>query len=169
MKTDFFGMVDLSLIENSWLNDVVQKKTIEEDKLLGDQHVKIVHYPDCQQMIIWLPSVGALYDAIAISEAKTGKEVWRKGIHEIISGSIQLVLDTLPLKPGKYTIQINKKDGLQHLLHIKKYKEGELPSVKTVIEVPSEEDENKPSIVYKDGFGNVIIYGDLDPNMDRLR
>ncbi len=163
---EYFGMVDLCDIENRWENHEATENLAKE-QLLTEDNLKIVHYSDCQQLIIWLPSEGRLYDQIILSDEKSGKEVWRRTIADIISGSIQIILDTLLFRPAKYSILIQRKDGLHHIVHVRKYKEGQLLPPKPAIQVVI--DEEKPPIVYRDGFGNIIVYGDLDENMERLR
>lgn len=165
---NFFGIVDLINIENHWSTENKRKDEVDEKDQLTDHAVKIVHYADCQQLTLWLPTPGNLYDQISMSDENSHIEIWRKNVTEMLSGSIQIILDTLDYVPSEYNILITRKDGLQHLLHIKKYEEGILPPVKAVVMEVSEEKEYVP-FVYRDGFGNIIRYEDCDTNMDKFR
>lgn len=160
MESSFFGVVTMTNLENVWPSDSNKTINTEPDLLLTENHIKIVHYPDCQQLIMWLPTDWISYQDMVIIDTLTGEEIWRKEIRLVVSGSIQIILDTLPFAPGDMSIKITKKDGLQHIIHVKKYPEGIYPEKPEIIPeiVP---DENKPPIVYRDGFGNVIPDQDL--------
>ena len=157
----YFGIVTLTSLENIRPSDfVLSEKTTGTDDLMDDTRIKIVHYPDCQQLIIWLPVNGDFYQDMVICNSKSKQEIWRKKISEIINGSIQIVLNTLPFKPGDFFVKITKKDGLQHIINLKKYKKGVIP--KQLITVPEiEPDLDSAPIVYRDGFGNIIPNEDL--------
>lgn len=126
---------------------------------LDATHLKVVHYPDCQQLIIWLPRPGREYGQFRLQEMETDTVVEEWPVSGKLSGAIQLLWDTLPVKPGSYRIGIGWKEGYQHTIDFTKYKEGEgMP-------LPIAE-ENKPGeksgpIVYKDGFGKLIENEDL--------
>ena len=160
MESSFFGVVTITSLENVWSSDSIKNEQDNADFFLTENHIKIVHYPDCQQLIIWLPTDWISYQDMAILDHTTGKEIWRQEIRLVVSGSIQIILDTLPFEPGDLTIKITKKDGLQHIINLKKYPEGSYPEKPEIIPeiVP---DENKPPIVYRDGFGNIIPDQDL--------
>jgi len=51
-------------------------------------------------------------------------------VAEKLSGSIQLLWDTLMIAPGLYTIEINYKAGWQHIIEIQKLEEGFVPEAK---------------------------------------
>lgn len=165
--TNFFGIVDLIYIENHWsIDNTVIDDVLEKDQLTG-RAVKIVHYAECQQLTLWLPTTGNLYDQIAMTDKNTQIEIWRKDVAEILSGSIQIILDTLDYAPSEYIILITRKDGLQHLLHIKKYEEGVLPPVDPVTQENIKGKDNAP-IVYRDGLSNVINYEAFGTNIGNL-
>jgi len=161
MESSFFGIVTLTSLENIRPSDFeLSEKTTGTDDLMDDTCIKLVHYPDCQQLIIWLPVNGDFYQDMVICNSKSKQEIRRKKISEVINGSIQIVLDTLPFKPGDFYIKITKKDGLQHIINLKKYKKGVNP--KKPITVPEiEPDLDSAPIVYRDGFGNIIPDQDL--------
>lgn len=160
MEKSYFGIVTMTNLENVRPSkDKSNKKTGSVD-FMDETRIRLVHYPDCQQLIIWLPVDGDLYQNMVIYNSKSKHEIWRKEIREIINGSIQIILDTLPFKPGEFFIKITKKDGLQHIVYLKKFKKGIIP--KQPITVPEiEPDLDKAPIVYRDGFGNIIPDQDL--------
>ncbi|MBP6695715.1 MAG: hypothetical protein KA161_11335 [Saprospiraceae bacterium] len=160
METNYFGIVTLTSIENIRpSNDTSNEKTATDD-LMDESRVRLVHYPDCQQLIIWLPVDGIHYLDMVICDQKTKDEIWRKDIREIINGTIQIILDTLPFGPGELFIKITKKNGLQHIINLKKYDEGVIP-IQPVISPEIVPEEDKAPIIYRDGFGNIIPDQDL--------
>lgn len=125
---------------------------------LEKESLKFVHYPDCQQLIIWLPRPGVEYSTLILRNIDTGniREQWL--VADKLSGAIQLLWDTLPVPPGNYVIEINLQNGGQHIVGIRKYKEGEeVPEEKS----PAIEPGSGESIVYRDGFGNILPNEDL--------
>ncbi|MFZ1750284.1 MAG: hypothetical protein WAU01_08840 [Saprospiraceae bacterium] len=161
MEKSFFGIVSLTNLQNVWLTTDINVDNTESDVFLTEGSIKIVHYPDCQQLIIWLPTYWDSYVDMSISTPPSGTVIWRKEIREIINGSIQIILDTLPFPPGDMSIKIAKIDGLQHIIHLKKYEEGVFPDTRSSVPeiVP---DNDKAPIIYRDGFGNIL------PNQDLL-
>ena len=90
METNYFGIVTLTSIENIRpSNDTSNEKTATDD-LMDESRVRLVHYPDCQQLIIWLPVDGIHYLDMVICDQKTKDEIWRKDIREIINGTCLL-------------------------------------------------------------------------------
>lgn len=153
----YFGIINvLAFINQHEHGDAIDYVS----KNLLPSNVKFVHYPDCQQLIIWLPEHGNLYDTISLQEMEINQVIWKKQICDILSGSVQIVLDTLPISVGNFEISIIKKDGLNHKIQFVKYPEVvSLPTPKTET-VPTPIVDNIP-IVYRDGFGKVIPNEDL--------
>ncbi|MGB4958031.1 MAG: hypothetical protein WBO36_01080, partial [Saprospiraceae bacterium] len=133
MEKSFFGIVSLTNLQNVWLTTDINVDNTESDVFLTEGSIKIVHYPDCQQLIIWLPTYWDSYVDMSISTPPSGTVIWRKEIREIINGSIQIILDTLPFPPGDMSIKIAKIDGLQHIIHLKKYEEGVFPDTRSSV------------------------------------
>ena len=100
----FLGYLEITSITNfSLINN-----EIPEDCKFTLGNFKFVQYPDCQQLILWLPDHGDNYDSITLYRLKPEKEVWKKKISDILSGSIKIILDTSEIEPGKYKIVIIK-------------------------------------------------------------
>jgi hypothetical protein len=160
MAASFFGIVSMTSLQNVWLSTDINVDKTESDFFLTEASIKFVHYPDCQQLIIWLPTNWVAYKDMSISTQPSGTEVWRKEIREIINGSIQIILDTLPFPPGDISIKIVKIDGLQHIINLKKHEENFVPEV-SVQPIGVQQDDYRPPIVYRDGFGNILPDQDL--------
>ena len=121
--------------------------------------VKFVHYPDAQQLILWLPRPG--YQGYETLTVRRGDEVVEQGpVESRLNGSVQILFYTLPWPPGEYTISITNKDGFQHELRFRKFEPGKEPPPPPP--PPPEPVIDHPPIVYRDGFGNLIPNADLD-------
>lgn len=119
-----------------------------------------VHYPDCQQLIIWLPQYGRNYGAMRLIDTGSKQVIDERPVTDRLSGSIQLLWDTLDIPPGEYRVEIDHPEGWKHCIELRKYHErAVLPA-----EPPAEPEPPKESgpIVYRDGFGNIIPNTDLE-------
>lgn len=126
----------------------------------GENNIRFVHYPDCQQLIIHLPNYYDNYTSFSISEKLDKRKVFFAQISDIVGGSTQILIDSLFLKPTDYEISINTKEGSAHTIFFSKHEEGFIQE-----EEPGQqmEEDNKTEgpIVYRDGFGNIIEEEDL--------
>lgn len=123
---------------------------------------QFVHYPDCQQLIIWLPQSGYDYGAMRLVDTRTQQVVDERPTSDRLSGSIQLLWDTLDIAPGEYDIEIDHPEGWKHRIAILKYPEHVEPPVEKPVEKPAPETAGQPEpIVYRDGLGNEIPNEDL--------
>lgn len=153
----WFGIIKISEIGNKGN----QSASIAELNVFCESHVKFVHYPDCQQMIIWLPRPGVEYSHARLHSVTTGKLVEKWPVDQKLSGAIQILWDTLPISPDEYRLEIEHVSGAVHFIGFIKHPEG------VKIEEPPEgkkepkETSNLP-IEYKDGFGNIIVNEDLE-------
>lgn len=160
MEAIYLGVVEMKGIDNIRPPEYALDKNSAEDLLLTENHIKIVHYPDCQQLIIWLPEYHGLYEDIAINDVHSGLNIYSQKISDVVGGSIQIIIDTLFIYPGEFVMTISKIDGLQHNITFVKYKEGVMPEIPE--NAPDEPiDFDKPPIEYRDGFGNVLPNEDL--------
>ena len=145
-----------------WYGPVQVLKTennVTEDLLpLEEGAVKSVHYPDCQQLIIWLPAPGRDYGMLRLLDETTGQLVETGPVDEKLSGSIQLIWDTLSIPPGSYRIEICRSEEVVHRIHIRKLEENQ--SVPVTV-TPEPEPAPTGPVQYRDGFGNPIVEEDL--------
>jgi hypothetical protein len=115
--------------------------------------VKFVHYPGSQQLIVWLPKPA--YQGYAeLSVVRDGADIERGPVTSRMNGSVQILFRTLEWPPGAYAITITHEEGWRHTVGLVKYAPGAEP--KPPLPPPPEPVVDKPPIIYRDGFGNVI-------------
>ena len=154
----YFGKIKILSIENITDSNRDDAAPFLE---LKDKDISFVHYPDCQQLIIYLSQNGDNYGNLRLIKTndKTLVEEWP--IYDRLNGTIQILWDTLYLNPGVYTIEIDLKNSFQkHKINLIKYEE----TVNNDEFVLSRENENDPKesepIFYKDG--KVLVNDDLN-------
>ncbi len=121
--------------------------------------VKFIHYPDCQQLIIWLPRPGKDYGALRLRDTVTGEIIDEWPVANKLDGAIRILWDTLPVSPGHYRIEIDHPDSCMHIIDLIKYEEGAVIP-KNDINLMQQETSSEP-MVYRDGFGNIVENVDL--------
>lgn len=153
----YFGVIEILNVVNVCPSEINDQGA--ENIMLMD-HIRYVHYSDCQQLILWLPDYFKEYLDAVIRNIEDNKIIFDHKVENIISGSIQILIDTLFIYPGVYELNIKKKDGMVHTVLFKKYPEGQIPEI---IETQVSEPVNLDSepIVYRDGFGNLLPNEDL--------
>ncbi len=150
------GYIEFLDIQNIWPNGVGIFPNLE----LVREKIKIVHYPDCQQLIIWLPESGAFYENIKIISTETEECFLNSPIQDVLNGSIQIIINTLSIPPIKFLVLIQKSDGLQHIIQFLKHDSTFLPA--TQITNQQDIDTSKHAVIqYKDGLGQVLENEDL--------
>jgi len=157
---ELYGKIMMRSIVNTFNGVHLNDEDLSHGPLLTARCVKPVHYPDSQQLVLWLPDSGRLYTSIVIADETGGDVVYNKEINDILNGSIQLIIDTLFLHPGDFTVSIRKANGLEHIIYLKKFPVGEEPPVEIVQDFPVPDGDKGP-IQYRDGFGNIIPNEDL--------
>jgi hypothetical protein len=133
---------------------------------LDTNQIKVVHYPDCQQLLVWLSHPGREYSTIRwLNENQKIIEEYLPT--DRLNGSIQLCWDTLPYPPGQYRIEIDWKYGCRHVIYVHKFEQHEHPEEKinqnslvSSHHVEDSTDVHSPP-VYRDGYGNEIPNEDL--------
>ncbi len=154
----WFGKIRILYIRNEPppgvpANDTVAFRPLEE------KAVRFVHYPDCQQLIIWLPANGQEYIKLRLLDTVTDLTSEEWPVTDQLSGSIQVLWDTLPVPPGQYLVEILHQSGGRHLIGLVKYEAGNDPP-ETPAPGTSTETSQDP-IVYRNGFGQVMENEDL--------
>ncbi|MBK8471520.1 MAG: hypothetical protein IPL33_04590 [Sphingobacteriales bacterium] len=92
------------------LGDIVN--TGDNAKDIGLLTARFVHYPDCQQLIVWLPEYGGRgYGTLRLVAQGTDTVVEQSLLAERINGSVQILWDTLPLAPDRYLLEIEHPKG----------------------------------------------------------
>ena len=159
-SSQFFGVIQLLEIKNIQAQSGLPKDEEIKDLWIFDKNFKFVHYPDCQQLILWLPDHHRHYQNIRIQDLDTNETIYSHDIADVINGSIQILIDSLFIHPGEFELSIKKNDGLHHIINFKKYPEGQFPP-EPEREVELALDLDSPPIVYRDGFGNILPNEDL--------
>lgn len=150
---NYYGQIEITEISNS----APSGKHTAGFAEITDSNIKFVHYPDCQQLIIWLPAPGMNYDEYVIKNGN-GKIIEQEKVADKLNGSIQLLWDTVPFLPGEYSAEFKHKSGGLNIVRFTKHKMGWKPVVEEKI---IESAADSTPIVYRDGFGNVIVEEDL--------
>lgn len=85
---------------------------------------------------------------------RDGVDIGRGPVSGRVNGSVQILFATLEWPPGEYRIVITRKDGWRHEVELTKYPPDKAPPASPP-ESMAEEDSSR-TIVYRDGFGNLI-------------
>jgi len=150
----YYGKIVVSDIVNFDIPEIPNKS------LFTDSCCKVVFYPDCQQLILWMPEPGHFFDKLTITDETNNTLVYDRNIADILSGSVQIVLDTLPFAPGTDQLRVTRSGLPCFGLFFQKYAEGEEPKM-THIHVPEVESPAREPVVYRDGMGNILPNEDL--------
>ncbi len=157
----YYGEIEILSISNS----AAEMGAVELLPVMPDHYVRFVHYPDCQQLIIMLPSYGREYRTIKLIDADKNVIIDERKVEDRLNGAIQILWDTLVIPPGHYRIEISWKNEQYHLIELIKYTEEESKESKAIVQANQVSDDPVPSsgpIIYRDGFGNVLPNEDLE-------
>ena len=164
----WFGTIDILSIQNI---PSIDRNPESEMLLFEDKNIRFVHYPDCQQMIIWLPEYYSNYDYLLIRKKRTEEIIFEKKVTEVINGSIQIIIDSLFILPGAYELIITNISGDKHIIEFIKRDEdyilpiapGENQSASSLQKLLNEiEAEEHEPIIYRDGTGKILPNEDLE-------
>ena len=146
---------------------LVQVANVDFDFSLGLEHlrfgpenIKFVQYPDCQQLIIWLPAHYQTYANIQIIDSGSGEIFMDDKIENVVSGSIQILINAMKIPNGSWKIRIFCNSGGYHEIAISKGQLGDRTAHHEAW-VP-EAELHTEAIVYRDGFGVEIPNFDLE-------
>ncbi len=157
----YFGIIEVGAINSKQTTSSASEEVEKVFIPLQENNIRFVHYPDCQQLIIWLTHPGREYGNMRL--INTSKEVVKEWpVSDMLSGSIQILWDTLNIAPGQYNIEIDWNKGGQYFIAIEKFEEDVV--VKKEQSDTTDEivvDLDSPPIQYRDGFGNILENEDL--------
>ncbi len=88
------------------------------------ENVQVIHYPDCQQLVFHMPKYAWDAGVFRLVDAVSGAVLEEKPVREKLSGGTMILLDTLPLKPGFYTLDAGWPDGWTHRIKFVKFIPG---------------------------------------------
>lgn len=136
-------------------------ETVAAGEVRPLKNTMFVHYPDCQQLSIWLPQYGHDYGAMRLIDTRNNRVLDERPVADRLSGNIKLLWDTLDIPPGQYRIEIDHPEGWKHSISLTKYPEKVEPPAPEP-PAPAELKKESGPIVYRDGFGNVLPNEDLE-------
>jgi hypothetical protein len=102
-------------------------RQVDKTKIPGEvqpHHVRIVHYPDSQQLYFHMPQYAYNAADFKMSDGVTGEIIEQKPVRDKLNGGTMILLDTLPLKPGFYTVEANWPNGWTHQIKFIKFIAG---------------------------------------------
>lgn len=118
---------------------------------------RVAQYPGCQQLQVWLPRPGWQgYECLSLLALDTEVLIEEAPVGERLSGSVQLLFDTLAWPPGAYRLRIGHEEGWAHQLELRKL-EGPAPAPAPPPPAPPGE----APISYRDGLGRPLPEEDL--------
>ncbi|MBP6813495.1 MAG: hypothetical protein KA169_01315 [Burkholderiaceae bacterium] len=125
---------------------------------------RFVRYPGCQQLVVWLPQPGHTgYLELLVHQLGRGV-CERAPVSSRLSGSVQILFDTLSWPPGEYRIDVTHAQGGCHSIALRKWPPGAAQHLNGSIVPPAPPAPVGPDprpIVYRDGFGRVVPDADL--------
>jgi hypothetical protein len=159
MAEVYFGKMIIGNILNVASTEKVQMNEHLHLPELHESNIKYVHYQDCQQLIIWLPASGKEYEHVRIVNQKNKQVGFEEEVSDILQGSLQIIIDSLPFPPGEYELVIKHKSGIKHIVELEKLPEG----VDSIEEISPKHvtDTDGASIIYRDGVGNILPDEDI--------
>lgn len=152
----YSGMIEIGRISNP----LIENKVNSSIRPMTESNIRFVQYPDCQQIILWLPEYKSFYDTICIINECQGI-VYKEKTDNVVSGSTQIIIDSIFIKPGHYIIQLSIQTDIVHEIEFLKYRDGESISKKGSANTEIVNNSEGP-ILYKDGLGNVIKNNDTE-------
>ena len=118
---------------------------------------RVAQYPGCQQLQVWLPRPGWQgYGRLSLQALASGVLIEEAPVGERLSGSVQLLFDTLAWPPGAYRLSIEHAEGWAHQLELLKL-DGPAPAPPPAAPEPPGE----TPIRYRDGWGRPLPDEDL--------
>jgi len=155
---EWFGKIKIGEISTVQAGSPGNETPFTEMK---ENNVRFVHYPDCQQLIIWLTHPGSEYNYVRLRNKNTQVIIEEWPVKDHLNGSIQLLWDTLTIAPGNYIIEIDWKNGWQHHIEFVKEVEGSVEEIKEPDVIVNSAEKTAAPILYRDGFGKIIENEDL--------
>ncbi|MBH9579241.1 hypothetical protein [Inhella proteolytica] len=118
---------------------------------------RVAQYPGCQQLQVWLPRPGWQgYERLSLQALEPEGLIEEAPVGERLSGSVQLLFDTLAWPPGAYRLRIAHAEGWAHELELRKL-DGPAPAPPPAAPEPPAE----TPIRYRDGLGRPLPDEDL--------
>ncbi len=155
---EYFGMISIEKIDNKQVQPAVASEGGTGFIKMDSSNIRFVHYPDCQQLIIWLTHPGREYGNARLKNRNNNRLLEENPVAEQLNGSIQMIWNTVTLPPGSYIIEIDWRGGWQHQVAIEKLKQRIAP-ITDRSDAPDqklEKENTRDPVEYRDGFGKII-------------
>lgn len=101
-------------------------------------NVQVIHYPDCQQIIFHMPKFAYDAGSYQLIHDESGTLIEDLQVRDKLNGGTMILVNTLPYKPGKYTIEASWPDGWTHQICFTKLSE-QIPDPKSIADSPAYE------------------------------
>lgn len=119
----YYGKCVLTSVSNFWANANEQTGAGQAGSLEPEK-VRVIHYPDCQQLVFHMPRYAWDAGTFRLTNACSQEVIEEKPVRERLNGSTMILTNTLPYPPGFYTIDANWPDGWTHRIQFIKFTEG---------------------------------------------
>lgn len=92
--------------------------------IVKPENVRVIHYPDCQQLVFHMPANARDARTFRITNRASGEAIEECLVGNRLNGSTMLLINTLPYPPGCYEIEADWPDGWTHQIRFIKFNEG---------------------------------------------
>ncbi|MCF0050857.1 hypothetical protein LXM25_12360 [Dyadobacter sp. LJ53] len=141
----YFGKCLLTKVSNFYKDPTKSEaEGIATNGVVEAEKVQIIHYPDCQQLVFHMPKYAYDAGSYQLIDDVTGAIMEDLQVKDRLNGGTMMLIDTLPYKPGSYTIEASWPDGWTHQIRFIKL-DAAVPDPKSI----------RKSVHYQHPPGNV--------------
>jgi hypothetical protein len=119
----YYGKCVLTSVSNGW-QDAVGSTGEGQAGSIKPENVRVIHYPDCQQLVFHMPRYAWDAGTFRLTNACSQEVIEEKPVRERLNGGTMILTNTLPYPPGFYTIEASWPDGWTHRIRFIKFVEG---------------------------------------------
>lgn len=123
MEDAYYGQCVLTSVSNFW-TDNAEKTDEGREGSIKPVNVRVVHYPDCQQLVFHMPQYAWDAGTFRLTNACSQGVIEERPVRERLNGGTMILTNTLPYPPGFYTIEAGWPDGWTHRIQFIKFTEG---------------------------------------------
>lgn len=119
----YYGKCVLTSVTNFWQNPA-EMPGISPTGAVEPEKVRVIHYPDCQQLVFHMPQYAWDAGTFRFINACSEEIIEEKPVRQRLNGGTMILTNTLPYPPGFYTIEADWPDGWTHRIRFIKFTEG---------------------------------------------
>jgi hypothetical protein len=119
---NYTGNCVLTRVSNFGRGTEAQENATQD--IVKPEQVRIIHYPDSQQLYFHMPQYAYHAGHFTLIDGSTGEIMEQTPVRDKLNGSTMILMDTLPLKPGFYTIEADWPNGWTHQIKFIKFIAG---------------------------------------------